>query len=52
MPLIADALHAMGAVLAHIALHCGCHTQEPAAVDPAEDVDGKGSGLTQTDQDR
>ena len=52
MPIIAVALHARGAVLAHVALHRGCHAQEPAAIELVEDDDGESSGLTQTDQDR
>ena len=52
MPITAVPLHARGAVLAHVALHRGCHVQEPAGFELAEDGDGKGPGLTQTDQDK
>ena len=52
MPITAVALHARGAVLAHVALHRGCHAQEPAAFELAEDDDGQGPGLTKIDQDR
>ena len=52
MPITAFALHARGAVLAHVALHRGCHAQEPAAFELAEDDDRECPGLTQIDQDR
>ena len=52
MPITAVALRARGDVLAHVALYRGCHAQERAAFELAEDNDGEGPGLTKIDQDR